>query len=56
MIHLLSATVRTLVTAATLAMVHELLPEGGLFISKSPCIGGKWYFRPLIRAMQLVGK
>ena len=43
-------------TAATLAMVHELLPEGGLFISKTPCIGGKWYFRPLIRAMQLVGK
>ena len=43
-------------TEATLAMVHDLLPEGGLFISKTPCIGAKWYYRPLVKAMQLVGK
>lgn len=41
---------------ATLAMVHDLLPEGGLFISKTPCIGARWYYRPLVRAMQFVGK
>lgn len=41
---------------ATLAMVHDLLPEGGLFISKTPCIGAKWYYRPLVRAMQMMGK
>lgn len=43
-------------TEATIAMIHALLPVGGLFISKTPCIGEKWYFRPLVRAMQLVGK
>jgi len=32
------------------------LKPGGLFISKTPCIGGKWYFRPIIGAMQLIGK
>lgn len=41
---------------AALAMVHDLLPEGGLFISKTPCIGAKWYYRPLVRAMQMMGK
>lgn len=43
-------------TQATLAMVHELLPQGGLFISKTACIAAKWYYRPLIKAMQLIGK
>lgn len=43
-------------TEATLAMIHDLLPEGGLFISKTPCIGARWYFRPMVKAMQLVGK
>ena len=43
-------------TEATLAMVHDLLPEDGLFISKTPCIGAKWYYRPLVKAMQMVGK
>jgi SAM-dependent methyltransferase len=43
-------------TEATLAMVSDLLPEGGLFISKTPCIGAKWYYRPLVRALQMIGK
>ena len=36
--------------------IHEMLPTGGHFISKTPAIGEKWYFRPMIWAMQLVGK
>ncbi|MDU8910158.1 class I SAM-dependent methyltransferase [Aestuariicoccus sp. MJ-SS9] len=39
-----------------LAEVHEALPEGGLFISKTPCLGGKWWLRPVIAAMQWLGK
>lgn len=39
-----------------LNMVRDALPEGGLFISKTPCIAGKWYLRPVIRVMQLFGK
>ena len=39
-----------------LAVVHDLLPTGGLFISKTPAIGSKWYFRPIIAAMQMVGR
>lgn len=39
-----------------LETIHHHLPEGGLFISKTPAIGAKWYYRPLIKAMQLVGK
>ena len=41
---------------ATLATVHANLPDGGLFISKTPCVGSKWYYKPLIKAMQLIGK
>jgi SAM-dependent methyltransferase len=41
---------------ADLAAIHAHLPEGGLFISKTPALGGKWYFRPLIAAMRLIGK
>ncbi|WP_299937273.1 class I SAM-dependent methyltransferase [uncultured Pelagimonas sp.] len=41
---------------ATLAHVHSQLPEGGLFISKTPCLGNKPWFIPLIALMQLVGK
>lgn len=41
---------------ATLAMVHDLLPEDGLFISKTPCVGAKWYYRPLVAALRLIGK
>jgi ubiquinone/menaquinone biosynthesis C-methylase UbiE len=40
----------------TLAEVHGLLPEGGLLISKTPCIGEKWYFRPIIAVMRAIGK
>lgn len=41
---------------ATLKMVHDLLPEDGVFISKSPALSEKWYYRPLIGAMRLIGK
>lgn len=43
-------------TAATLAMVLDFLPEGGLFISKTPCIGEKWYYRPIVETLRLFGK
>ena len=40
-----------------LAAIHAQVKPGGLFISKSGCIGEMtWVFRPLIRAMQLIGK
>lgn len=39
-----------------LKTIHAHLPENGLFISKTPAIGGKWYYRPLVKAMQLFGK
>ncbi len=41
---------------AMLAHVHRQLPEGGLFISKTPCLGTRPWFIPLIGVMQLVGK
>lgn len=40
----------------TLEAILDALPVGGLFISKTPCVGEKWYFRPLIAAMRMVGK
>ena len=41
----------------TLRHAHQTLRDGGLFISKTPCLGTKkWLFRPLIGAMKLVGK
>lgn len=43
-------------TEAVLVAMHTLLPQDGLFISKTPCIGAKWYYRPLIGAMRLLGK
>lgn len=39
-----------------LSMVHDLLPSGGLFISKTPALAEKWYFGPLIRIMRAIGK
>ena len=42
--------------AEALDMVHELLPDGGLFISKTPAVGEKWFYRPLISVMRAVGK
>ncbi|MEM7719603.1 MAG: class I SAM-dependent methyltransferase [Pseudomonadota bacterium] len=41
---------------AALKTIHRHLPVGGLFISKTPAIGAKWYYRPLIGALQLIGK
>ncbi|MBY5934658.1 class I SAM-dependent methyltransferase [Tateyamaria omphalii] len=47
---------------ATMARVHDLLTPGGLFISKSPCIGERslgfkfGLLKRLIPLMQLVGK
>lgn len=42
--------------AAALAATHRVLTPGGLFITKTPCLARKWYLRPIIGAMQLVGK
>jgi len=40
-----------------LAAIHAQVKPGGLFISKSGCIGDmNRLFRPLIRGMQLIGK
>ena len=37
--------------------IRTLLKPGGLFISKSVCLGSKaWLFKPLIGALQLIGK
>lgn len=41
---------------ATLAMVRDLLPPGGHFISKTPCVGARWYYRPVIGALRIIGK
>ncbi|MBV7394487.1 methyltransferase domain-containing protein [Mameliella sp. DP3N28-2] len=42
--------------ARVMGHVRSLLPEGGLFISKTPCLGGKPWFRPLIWILQKIGK
>ena len=36
--------------------VADMLPQDGLFISKTPALAEKWYVKPLIWAMQLIGK
>ncbi|MDJ0824633.1 MAG: class I SAM-dependent methyltransferase [Rhodobacter sp.] len=41
---------------ASVVRAQELLKPGGLFISKTPCIGHMWYLKPVIGAMQLIGK
>lgn len=41
---------------AALRELHGLLAPGGLFISKTPCLGGKLWLRPVIAALQLVGR
>lgn len=41
---------------AALIDIHAMLPTGGMFISKTPAIGEKWYYRPMVKAMQLIGK
>ncbi len=41
----------------TLAHARACLRDGGLFISKTPCLGGKaWLYGPLIAIMRLFGK
>lgn len=41
----------------TLAQIAQLVRPGGVLISKSACLShGAWLFRPLVGAMQLVGK
>jgi 2-polyprenyl-3-methyl-5-hydroxy-6-metoxy-1,4-benzoquinol methylase len=39
-----------------LAQVHGALHDGGLFISKTPCLSRKHLLRPLVWGMQVVGK
>ena len=41
---------------ATLKVIHDLLPEDGVFISKSPALSEKWYYGPMIGVMRLIGK
>jgi ubiquinone/menaquinone biosynthesis C-methylase UbiE len=36
--------------------IHQMLPEDGLFISKTPAVASKWYYRPLIWVMQRMGR
>jgi ubiquinone/menaquinone biosynthesis C-methylase UbiE len=41
----------------TLAHIHAILPEGGMFISKTPCLGqAPFYIRWLVPILQAVGK
>lgn len=42
--------------AAALANIRNRLPEGGVFISKTPCLGSKPWYIPLIAVMQWIGK
>ncbi|MEM9971404.1 MAG: class I SAM-dependent methyltransferase, partial [Pseudomonadota bacterium] len=41
---------------AAFRQVHTLLRDGGLLISKTPCLSRRWYLRPLVGAMKPVGK
>ena len=43
--------------AAAIARIHGGLRPGGVFISKTVCLGGKgWLFWPMIAVMQLFGR
>ena len=39
-----------------IAKTHRDLEPGGLFISKTPCLASKHYFRPLVWLLQKIGK
>ncbi|WGW05500.1 class I SAM-dependent DNA methyltransferase [Tropicibacter oceani] len=39
-----------------MAQVRAALPAGGVFISKTPCLAGKPWFRPLIAVLRWFGK
>lgn len=41
---------------AALARVAAVVKPGGYLISKTPCLGGAWYLRPVIGLMRVVGK
>jgi len=42
---------------STLSECHALLKPGGLLITKTPCLGGRWLaLWPLVRALRLMGK
>ena len=41
---------------ADFSRIHAMLPKGGFFISKTPAIASKWYYRPLVRVLQVIGK
>ncbi|MBS0126415.1 class I SAM-dependent methyltransferase [Thetidibacter halocola] len=42
--------------AAALRHVRGILPAGGLFISKTPCLSSKQWLRPVILALRCFGK
>lgn len=43
--------------AETVRKANAALRPGGLFMSKTPCLGGrKWLYGPIIGAMRLIGK
>ncbi|WP_296988064.1 class I SAM-dependent methyltransferase [Thalassospira sp. UBA1131] len=40
-----------------IAALHKVIKPGGMFITKTPCLGEKlWYLKPLIWVMQKLGK
>ena len=39
-----------------LSQVQAALGEGDLFLSKTPCVAGKWYLWPAVRVLQALGK
>ncbi len=41
---------------ALLARARSFLKPGGLLITKTPCLGEKWFFKPMIAVMRAVGK
>ena len=38
------------------ARIYDLLKPGGRFISKTPCLSGRWTWRVAIRGLQLFGR
>jgi ubiquinone/menaquinone biosynthesis C-methylase UbiE len=41
---------------AALRQIHGVLKPGGLFISKTACLGERWFFKPMVSAMRAIGK
>ena len=41
---------------ASLARAHAALTPGGVFISKTPCLGGQYWLLPILKGLQLIGK